>query len=245
MIIFARFKNEIVMSNDVNKSGDSGIKVDELYSGTEAFLEKNRKTITAVLVGIVGVFTGFYAFNYLYQEPKEAEAGRAAIQAELFVDIDSLERAVLGNGEFMGFEEIASVHSGTKVAQRAHFFCGVYYRDIKKDYQAALDHFKQADFSDDAMSVALTGCIGDMYVDLGNLEEGASWLEKAAREANGSKSRDYSAPLFNLKAAKVYIELGKNDKAISLLKSTTDNFDNSVPEFAESEKLLAYLSTKN
>jgi len=59
-----------------------------------------------------------------------------------------------------------------------------------------------------------------------------------------SNSKDYSAPFFNLKAAKVYMELGKNDKAIGLLKSTTDNFDNSSPEFAESEKLLAYLTAK-
>ena len=245
MIIFARFKNEKVMSNDVNKPGDSGIKVDELYSGTEMFLEKNRKIITSVLAGVVGLFTGFYAFSYFYQEPKEAEAGKAAIQAELYIDIDSLERAVLGNGEFMGFEEIATAHSGTKVAQRAHYFCGVYYRDVKKDYQTALDHFKQADFSEDVMAVTLNGCIGDMYVDLGNLEEGAAWLEKAARSANSSNSKDYTAPYFNLKAAKVYVELGNNDKAIALLKSITDNFDNSVPEFAESEKILAFLSAKN
>lgn len=245
MIIFARFKNKKVMSNDVNKPGDSGIKVDELYSGTEVFLEKNRKIITSVLVGVVGVFIGFYAFGYFYQEPKEAEAAKAVIQADLYIDIDSLERAVLGNGEFMGYEEIATAHSGTKAAERAHFYCGVYYRDIKKDYQTALDHFKQADFSEDVMAVKLNGCIGDMYVDLGNLEEGAAWLEKAARAANSSNSKDYAAPYFNLKAAKVYMELGKNDKAIALLKSTTDNFDNSVPEFAESEKILASLSAKN
>jgi len=232
------------MSKDANKTGETGINVEELYSGTELFLEKNRKTITAVLTGVVGVFVGYFAFNYLYQEPKEKEASIAAIQADLFADIDSVERAVLGNGEFMGYEEIATTHSGTKVANRAHFWCGVYYRDMKKDYQAALDHFQEADFSDEAMSVLVTGSIGDMHVELGNLEEGASWLEKAARASMSSDSKDFSAPYFNLKAARVYTELGNNDKAIALLKSTTDNFDNSVPEFAESEKLLAYLTAK-
>jgi tetratricopeptide (TPR) repeat protein len=233
------------MAKDSNKSEGAGVNVEELYTGTEVFLEKNRKTITAVLLGVVGVFMGYYGFNYLYQEPKEKEAAIACIQADLYADIDSIERAVLGNGEFMGYEEITTVHAHTKAADRAHFWCGVYYRDIKKDFQLALDHFKEADFSDDAMSVMLTGCIGDMYVELGNLEEGASWLEKAARSAASSSSKDFSAPLFNLKAARVLIDLGKNDKAIALLKSTTDNFDNSVPEFAESEKLLAYLTAKN
>jgi tetratricopeptide (TPR) repeat protein len=232
------------MSKDVNKSGDTGVNLDELYSGTEVFLEKNRKTIISVLAAVVGVFIGYFGYTYLYSEPKEKAAALAVMQADLYADIDSVERAVLGNGEFMGYEEIASTHAGTKVGKRAHFWCGVYYRDVKKDYQAALDHFKEADFSDDAVGVMVTGCIGDMYVELGNLDEGASWLEKAARSAMSSNSKDYSAPFFNLKAAKVYMELGKNDKAIGLLKSTTDNFDNSSPEFAESEKLLAYLTAK-
>ncbi|MFM7106113.1 MAG: tetratricopeptide repeat protein [Flavobacteriales bacterium] len=232
------------MSKDVNKSGDAGVNLEELYSGTEVFLEKNRKTITMVLIAVVGVFIGYFGFVHFVSEPKENAAALAVIQADLFADIDSVERAVLGNGEFVGYEEIATVHAGTKVAKRAHFWCGVYYRDIKKDYQTALDHFNEADFSDEAMSVMVTGCIGDMYVELGNLDEGASWLEKAARSAMSSGSKDYSAPFFNLKAAKVYMELGKNDKAIGLLKSTADNFDSSSPEFAESEKLLAYLTAK-
>lgn len=232
------------MSKDANKSGDAGVNLEELYSGTEVFLEKNRKAIISLLAAVIGIFIGYFGFNHFYVEPKEKAADSAMVQPDLYADIDSIERAVVGNGEFMGYEEIATSHAGTKAAKRAHYWCGVYYRDIKKDYQTALDHFKEADFSDDALSVMVTGCIGDMYVELGNLEEGASWLEKAARAAMGSNSKDYSAPFFNLKAAKVYIELGKNDKAIGLLKTTADNFDNSSPEFGESEKLLAYLTAK-
>jgi TPR repeat protein len=150
----------------------------------------------------------------------------------------------MGDANFEGYEAIAANYSGTKVADRAHFWCGVYYRDVAKDYTTALDHFKQVGFSDEALSVEVTGCIGDMYVMNNNLEEGASWLEKAAKQANNSASRDFTGPLYNLKAGKVYMELGKDDKAIALLQYVVDNYEKRSTEYGESEKLLSYLKAK-
>jgi TPR repeat protein len=162
----------------------------------------------------------------------------------LLVEIDSIRLAVQGDANFEGYEAIASNYSGTKVADRAHFWCGVYYRDIAKDYSAALEHFKQASFDDQAMSVELTGCIGDMYVMSNDLEQGASWLEKAAKQANASDSRDFTGPLYNLKASKVYMELGNDSKAQALLQYVVDTYDKRSPEYGDSEKLLALLKAK-
>jgi TPR repeat protein len=83
-----------------------------------------------------------------------------------------------------------------------------------------------------------------MYVMNNNLEEGASWLEKAAKQANNSASRDFTGPLYNLKAGKVYMELGKDDKAIALLQYVVDNYEKRSTEYGESEKLLSYLKAK-
>jgi TPR repeat protein len=158
--------------------------------------------------------------------------------------MDSIRLAVQGDANFEGYEAIATNYSGTKVAARAHFWCGVYYRDIAKDYNAALDHFKKASFDDEAMSVELTGCIGDMYVMSNDLEQGATWLEKAAKQANTSASRDFTGPMYNLKASKVYMELGNNSKAEALLQYVVDNYDKRSQEYGEAEKLLAYLKAK-
>lgn len=232
------------MSKQDTKKEETIVDVQQVASKTEQFFEQNRKTISLAMGGIVLVLGGFFTFQFLYSKPREVEASNAAIRADLLVEIDSIRLAVLGDGNFQGYEAIANDYSGTKVADRAHFWCGVYYRDIVKDYNAALEHFKQASFEDQAMSVELTGCIGDMYVMTGDLEQGGSWLEKAAKQANSSDSRDFTGPLYNLKAAKVHMESGNNSKAISLLQYVVDNYEKRSQEYGEAEKLLAYLKAK-
>jgi tetratricopeptide (TPR) repeat protein len=230
------------MSKQEVKKEETIVDVQQVYTSTEMFFEKHRKTITIGMSALVLILGGYFAYQFLYLKPKETEASNAIIKADLWVEADSLELAVMGNGNFEGYESLASKYDGTKVGKRAHFWCGVYYRDNKADYATALEHFKKADFDDEAVGVEVTGCIGDMYVMLSDIEQGATWLEKAAKRANSSASRDFTGPLYNLKAAKAYLELGKNDKAKSLLQFVVDNYDKKSQEYGESEKLLAYLN---
>jgi TPR repeat protein len=232
------------MSKQDTPKEEAIVDIQQVASKTEQFFEQNRKAISVGMGAVVVVLGGFFAFQFLYKKPREVEASNAAIRADLLVEMDSIRLAVQGDANFEGYEAIAANYSGTKVADRAHFWCGVYYRDIAKDYNAALDHFKKASFDDEAMSVELTGCIGDMYVMSNDLEQGASWLEKAAKQSNTSASRDYTGPMYNLKASKVYMELGNNNKAEALLQYVVDNYDKRSQEYGEAEKLLAYLKAK-
>jgi len=241
------FRSRIILKNmskqDAN-TGETLVDFQQVASKTEQFFEQNRKSISVGMGAVVLILGGFFAFQFLYKKPREVEASNAAIRADLLVEMDSIRLAVMGDANFEGYEAIATNYGGTKVADRAHFWCGVYYRDIAKDYNGALEHFKQASFEDEAMSVELTGCIGDMYVMSNDLEQGASWLEKAAKQANSSASRDFTGPLYNLKASKVYMELGNNSKAIALLQYVVDNYDKRSQEYGEAEKLLSYLKAK-
>ncbi len=232
------------MSKQDTPQKETIVDFQQVASKTEQFFEQNRKAITLGMGSVVLILACFFAFQFLYKKPREVEASNAAIRADLLVEIDSIRLAVQGDANFEGYEAIASNYSGTKVADRAHFWCGVYYRDIAKDYSAALEHFKQASFDDQAMSVELTGCIGDMYVMSNDLDQGASWLEKAAKQANSSDSRDFTGPLYNLKASKVYMELGNDSKAQALLQYVVDTYDKRSPEYGESEKLLSLLKAK-
>jgi len=229
------------MAKQAEKKAETIVDVQQVYTRTERFLDKNRKGLTIALGSVVVLFGAFFAYQYLYKKPQEEKASNAIMKADLWAEKDSLEWAVMGHGEYEGYEALASKFDGTKVGKRAHFWCGVYYRDKKADYAAALEHFKQADFDDQAVGVEATGCVGDMYVMQGNIEEGASWLEKAAKRANSSDSRDFTGPVYGLKAAKAYLELGKNDKAKSLLQYVVDNYPKTGQEYSEADKMLAYI----
>jgi hypothetical protein len=83
-----------------------------------------------------------------------------------------------------------------------------------------------------------------MYIQLGNIEEGASWLDKAAKQANSSDSRDFTGPFYGLKAAKAFIELNDTKKAANLLEYILDNYDKKTPDGMEAAKLLAFIKYK-
>lgn len=222
---------------------DTILNVQEVYGKAESFMEKNRKPLMIGGGAVLAIVVGFIAFQFLYKAPKEREAANASWKAFQYQELDSAALALNGAGDFAGFEEVAEQYSGTKNGKIAHYWCGINYRDMG-EYEKALEHFKKADFDDEALGVIAMGNVGDMYVQLGEMEEGASWLEKAAKRAGTSESRNFTAPQYLLKASKVYIELGKDERAISLLKDLTDNYDTKSQEWGEGTRLLAMLKAR-
>ena len=221
---------------------DTIVDIQGVIASSESFFEKNRKGIIIGISAIALAFAGFFAYQFLYKQPKEKDAANLIYPCDYWAEKDSLDWAVNGKDGSDGYLAIAENFAGTKAGMRANYWCGVYFRDVKGDFNAALEHFKKADFDDNAVGVMAMGNVGDMYINLGQMDEGASWLEKTAKKANNSASRDYTGPFYSLKAAKAQIELGNNDKAKSLLQYVVDNYDKKNPDFMESEKLLAYLN---
>lgn len=225
------------------KNDDTILNVEEVYGKAESFFDKNRKPVMIGGIAIVAVIAGFFLYQFLIKAPKEKEAANAIWRATQYQEIDSASLALNGGPDFEGFEEIAEKYSGTKAGKIASYWCGINYRDMG-EYEKALEYFRKADFDDENLGVLALGNVGDMYVQLDNLEEGASWLEKAAKRAGVSAGRNYLAPQYLLKAAKVNMELGRDDKAKSLLKDAVDNYDNKSQEWGEATRLLAMLRAK-
>ncbi|MFN0032257.1 MAG: tetratricopeptide repeat protein [Flavobacteriales bacterium] len=225
-----------------NQKEDTIVDVQKVLANSESFFDRNRKAVTIGLGAVAVLVAGFFAYQYFLVKPKQAEANNLAFVCDYWADKDSLEYAVMGKDGAEGYLSIAENYGSTPAGKRAHYYCGVYFRDNKADYATALEHFKQADFDDNAVGVFALGNVGDMYVMLGEYEQAASWLDKAAKRANNSDSRDFTGPLYSLKAAKAYLEIGNNDKAKTLLTYVLDNYQKGTQEFNEAEKLQAYIS---
>lgn len=220
------------------------VDVQQVYTKTEMFLEKNRKALTVGIGAIALIFAGFFSYQNFIKKPKEIEAANAVIMADLWSEMDSLEMAVNGKDGHEGYEALASKYEGTAVGKRAHFWCGVYYRDVKADYATALEHFKKADFDDNTVGIQTVAAVGDMYIQQGNIEEGAAWLDKAVRKASKSESKDFTVPFYGLKAAKAFLELGNNNKAKDILQDIVDNYDKKGQDYSEAAKLLAFVKAQ-
>ncbi|MGB1033240.1 MAG: tetratricopeptide repeat protein, partial [Flavobacteriales bacterium] len=188
-----------------------------------------------VVVAIVG-------YRNLVVNPAEKAAADDAWKAEQYAEIDSLNLAIEGDGLYDGFTAVIDNHPGTKAASRAHFYLGSIHRD-RGEFQEAIDHFKSADLKDENVSAMAMGNIGDCLIELGNIQEGATWLEKAGNAAQSGSGAGFVAPIYLQKAAIAYMDLDNDAKAEALLKTITEKYPESQ-QINDAKKYLAMLEAK-
>ena len=200
------------MANKVtDKRGTSAEKeVGEIVSRSEKFIENNKKNISYGIVALAVIIGAILSYNYLYLAPKNDKANLALFKGEHYFQRDSFNIALNGNGfDYDGFEYITQQYGGTKSGNLAKAYAGICYFKLG-DIENAMKHLKSFSTNEDYISPAITGLIGDCYVESGNIKEGISYFEKAASKADN----DLISPIFLKKAGLAYENLRQFDNAI-------------------------------
>ena len=203
------------------------VNVDELYSKSEQFVDKNRKQLTLGLGGAAALILIVIGYSSLVVAPKNTAAEEAAFMAEHYFAKDSADLAMLGDGLNAGLEEILSDHSGTPAAARAAFELGIMHRDAAR-FDEAVEAFNQAGFGDDVFGPLTDANIGDCLVELGDLEGAEGHFASAASAAASGLAAKALSPMCSYKRALVLIELGNEDKARGVLEDLAEDFPNST-----------------
>lgn len=207
--------------------------IGEALTTSEQFLEKNQKSIIIGLVAIIAVVGIFLAFHYLHKVPRNNEAQTAIFKGERFFQEGQDSLALFGNGnDYIGFEEIISKYKGTKTADLAHAYAGISYNRMG-NHEKALEHLKKFKGGDILVTPAITGAIGDVYMNMGQTQDAISQFEKAAKKANDAML----SPIYYKKAGEAYLHLGNYDKAIEIFTKIKETYINS-PEGQEADKYI-------
>jgi tetratricopeptide (TPR) repeat protein len=191
-------------------SGDQRLEnIGETLGKTEQFIFNNQKAIGIVITIIIIAILGFFGYNKYYLEPKSTEAAEQMFHAQLFFESDSLDKALFGDGNSLGFIDISGEYSMTKQGNLANYYAGISY--LKKgDYNKAIDYLENFSAGDHLVSPMATGAIGDAYLELGDKERAvAYYLEAANMDDNG-----FTSPLFLFRAGQVYELLADYDEAV-------------------------------
>ena len=214
------------MAKKTNKE-DVIVDVDELYSKSEQFVDKNRKQLTLGLGGAAALILVVIGYSSLVVAPQNTAAEEAAFMAEHYFAKDSADLAMLGDGLNAGLEEILSDYSGTPAAARAAFELGIIHRDAAR-FEEAVEAFNAAGFSDDVFGPLTDANIGDCLVELGDLEGAEGHFASAASVAAAGLAAKALSPMCSYKRALVLIELGNEDKARGVLEDLAEDFPNST-----------------
>ncbi len=201
-------------------SGDQRLEnIGETLSKTEQFIFNNQKFIGIAITILILAILGYFGYNKYYLEPKTQEATQQMFQAQQYFEADSLDKALYGDGNSLGFVDISSEYGMTKPGKLANYYAGIAFLK-KKDFEQAIDYLEGFNAHDHLISPMARGAMGDAYLELGDKDKAAAYyLEAANMDDNG-----FTAPLFLFKAGQVYELLGNYDKAITTYTRIKNNY---------------------
>ncbi len=210
-----------------------GIKnVEETLTRTEQFLEGNYKILLTVL-GIIVVIVGLFWLARLYLNNRNEEAQVQMYQAQRYLESDSLNLALNGDGNYLGFLDIAKDYKFTNAGNLARYGAGICYLHLGQ-YKEAIDYLNKYSKKDKVIGSLAIGAIGDAYVELGDNQKAITKYLEAADFAENS----FNTPVFLMKAAELY-ELEKNyAEALKLYQRIKDEF----PESTEGSTIDKYIA---
>jgi tetratricopeptide (TPR) repeat protein len=197
--------------------------VEETLTRTEQYLEENYKTLLIGLAAIV-LLVGLGWLAKIYLNKRNDEAQSQMFQAEKYLEIDSLKLALNGDGNYLGFLDIAKDYKFTNSGNLARYCAGICYLHLG-NYNEAIDFLNKYSKKDKVIGSLAIGATGDAYVELGNLEKGVSKYIEAADYAKNS----FNSPIFMMKAAEIYESTGKYQEALNLY----ERIQNKYPESTE------------
>ncbi|MEG2479656.1 MAG: tetratricopeptide repeat protein [Mucinivorans sp.] len=220
-------KNTAMANNNKPVEKDPEVAIEQALSHSEQFLQKNGKLLIAILVAIILVVGGYFAYEHLYKAPRAESASASMFQAQDAFARDSFALALKGNDSFAGFEEIISSYSGTAQSNIAKHYAGICYLYMG-EFQKAIDSFNSFSAVEGAMGQIITsqnfGLMGDAYVELGDMTNGLAFYEKAASYSDNIDT----TPAYLFKAAMVNSSIGNNAKAKELFETIKNNFPRSL-----------------
>lgn len=221
---------------DTNKE----FEVEEIVSKSEQFIENNSKKIIYGIIAIALVVAAVLGVKHGYLIPKEKKAAAAIFKGEQYFAKDSFALALNGNGaDYEGFEAIIDQYGSTPSGNLAKAYAGICYFKMG-DTEKALDKLKSFSGDDTMISPAITGLIGDCYVNMGKTKEGISYFEKAAKQADN----EIISPVYLKKAGIAYESLQQYKDAEKAYSTIKEKYFNST-EASDIDKYITRASALN
>lgn len=192
--------------------------VGRVLSSSEAFIEKNQKSILMGVGIVVLIVLGIMAFRSFYQKPRELAAENAMYKAQQYFAVDSFRLAYEGDGtQVMGFKEIASEYGMTKSGELASAYSGICLYHMGK-YQEAIKSLSQYNGKDNYFKTSVVGLIGDCYAELGDKSKAQNYYKKAISEKNDL------APIYLKKSGVLFESENNNAEAEKAYQQIKDEY---------------------
>ncbi len=212
--------------------------IQEKLIDVETWLEKNPKTAIGIVAAILLIVGGYFGYRY-YLGNQDDIAQKEMFQAIRYFEADSLDLALNGDGNNLGFLQIIEDYGRTDAGNLANYYTGVTYLKQGK-FPLAIFHFEDFSSNDLLVQARAYSLMGDAYMEQKDFENAAKYYSKAA----GYKPNKEFTPTYLMKAALAYEKLNQNQKAIDAYQTIIDKYWESA-ELQSAKKFKAKLETNS
>jgi tetratricopeptide (TPR) repeat protein len=213
---------------------------DEIIARAQDFWTRYQKQITIVLAVIVLGVGGWWGYRNFIVTPRTEKAFDAMFKAEEYYRVDSLQKALNGDGINWGFVRVIREYGNTKAGSLARLYAGDCYLKIG-DFNNAVKQLKEYSSPAKNYQARAYKLLGDAYSELGRNDDAIASYKKAANHFPEDRYNSAEALYF---AAQLSNNLGKNKEAIELYKEVKEKFYD-TPFANDADKSLARLSVYN
>ena len=199
----------------------------------EHWVNENKKVLSYVIGGLFVVVAAYLAFTKFYLDPKNNEANSQMFMAEKYFGEDSLNLALNGDGNYLGFLQIMDNYKWTDASNLAHYYTGVIYLKQGK-FEDAITELKKFNGKDKMVTSMAYGDIGDANSELGKMDEAVDYYKKAAYHFEN----ELTTPMW-LKKAGMLLE---NQKKTADAKKIYEEIKSKYPTTVEGRDMDKYIA---
>ncbi|MEM6628369.1 MAG: tetratricopeptide repeat protein [Bacteroidota bacterium] len=229
----AKRKQEVVEEvEEIEEEVEEIVEEIEYESTLDLILGKYRNVLIGVGAFILAA-VGVFAFLSYQRGVKGKEARSEMYKAVQYFEADSLQKALNGDGAYLGFLDIESEYSGTDEADLAKYYLGIINIRLN-NLDEGIEYLEAFPKSDALLSVAAYTALGFAYEDTGDPQEAARNFERAASVVD---ENEFTTPKMWLEAGRNYEAAGMPDKAAALYTKIKEKYPNST-EGATIDKYL-------
>ena len=186
------------------------------------FFEKHKKNAITAGIAMIVLAGAIYYYNDVYAPEKEMEAADSFFMAERYFGLDSMDKALMGDGVHLGMIDIADEFGSTKIGNKESYYAGRILLDQGK-FEEALDYLNAASMDDEIMAAQVITLRGDCYSEMEDYETaGKTYMNAASKRDN-----ELTAPYALMKAGAAFEEAGSYDAAADAYGEIEESYPNS------------------
>ena len=209
------------------------IDIEAAYDKTETYINENKKSLALIVGGVIVLVGIFFAWKFMYQEPRNEEAAAKMYKAEIWFQKDSFNLCINGKGDTLGMADIVDEYGSTPSGNLARYYLGVSYLRTGQ-WDPAIEALDDFDSDDMFLSSMAIGMMGDAKMEKGLVDEAIDDYLKAANR-NPNK---FTSPTFLKKAAFAEEDRGNKEAALKLYEQIKVDY----PESQDAAQIDKYIT---